>query len=191
MNDTPLTLFAQNGFDPVIEAFKANFSEGLEHGAQFCVYRGDELIIDIMGGWADLKKSQAVNAQTLFSVYSSGKAAAALVIAHLIDQDRIGYDQLVSTIWPEFAQNGKGELTIGQLMSHQAGLSGITNPNWTGQDRYDWEKTCNELAAQEPLFEPGSTSDYHPIPFGFLAGEVARRADKHMRSLGRILREDL
>ncbi len=191
MNDTPFTLFAQDGFDPVTEAFKANFSEELELGAQFCIYRGDELIIDLMGGWADLKKTQAVTDQTLFSVYSSGKAAAALVIAHLVDQDRIGYDQLVSTIWPEFAQNGKGDLTIAQVMSHQAGLSGISNPDWTSEDWYDWDKTCAQLAAQEPLFEPASASGYHPTTFGFLAGEIARRADKHMRTLGRILREDL
>ena len=191
MTETPFSLFAQNGLEPVIDAFKANFSEGLEHGAQFCVYRGDELIIDLHGGWADLKKSREVTGQTLFSVYSSGKAAAALVIAHLVDQDRIGYDQLVSTIWPEFAQNGKTELSIGQVMSHQAGLSGITNPDWSGQDWYDWDKTCAELAAQEPIFEPGSASGYHPVTYGFLAGEIARRADKDMRTLGQILREDL
>ena len=191
MNPIPYSIFTQSGFEAVAEAFKANFKDGLDHGAQFCVFQDDELVINLTGGWADRKKTQAVTASTLFSVFSSGKAVAALVIAHLVDQDRIGYDQLVSTIWPEFAQNGKGEVTIGQAMSHQAGLSGITNPDWTSQDWYDWDKTCAELAAQIPIFEPGSASGYHPVTYGFLASEIARRTDKDMRTLGRILREDL
>ncbi|MDB2437464.1 beta-lactamase family protein [Hellea sp.] len=191
MTDTPFDIFTASGLEPVAEAFKANFDNDLEHGAQFCVYRDGELLIDLKGGWSDRKKTEPVKDDTLFSVFSSGKAVAALVIAHLADLDRLGYNQLVSTLWPEFAAHGKGEMSVAQVMSHQAGLSGITNPDWSPEDWYDWDKTCTELAAQEPIFPPGSASGYHPVTFGFLAGEIARRADKDMRSLGRILREDL
>ena len=191
MTDTPFDIFTVSGLEPVAQAFKDNFENNLEHGAQFCVFQKGELLVDLKGGWADRQKTQAVKKDTLFSVFSSGKAMAALVIAHLADQDRLGYNQLVSTIWPEFAANGKGELSVAQIMSHQAGLSGISSPDWTGKDWYDWDKTCAELAAQEPLFPPGSASGYHPVTFGFLAGEIARRTDKDMRSLGQILREDL
>jgi len=191
MTETPFETYTASGFEPVANAFKANFENGLEHGAQFCVFQKGELLVDMKGGWADRQKTQAVSGETLFSVFSSGKAMAALVIAHLADQDRLGYNQLVATIWPEFAAHGKGELSVAQVMSHQAGLSGISNPDWTGEDWYDWDKTCAELAAQEPLFPPGSASGYHPVTYGFLAGEIARRTDKDMRSLGRILREDL
>nr|AID57585.1 esterase beta-lactamase [uncultured bacterium] len=191
MTDTPFDIFTASGLEPVAEAFKANFDNDLEHGAQFCVYRDGELLIDLKGGWSDRKKTEPVKEDTLFSVFSSGKAVAALVIAHLADLDRLGYNQLVSTLWPEFDAHGKGEMSVAQVMSHQAGLSGITNPDWSPEDWYDWDKTCTELAAQEPIFPPGSASGYHPVTFGFLAGEIARRADKDMRSLGRILREDL
>ena len=191
MTDTPFDIFTVSGLEPVAQAFKDNFENILEHGAQFCVFQKGELLVDLKGGWADRQKTQAVKKDTLFSVFSSGKAMAALVIAHLADQDRLGYNQLVSTIWPEFAAKAKGELSVAQVMSHQAGLSGISNPDWTGADWYDWEKTCAELAGQDPLFPPGSASGYHPVTYGFLAGEIARRTDKDMRSLGRILREDL
>jgi len=191
MTDTPYNIFTVSGLEPVADAFKANFENGLEHGAQFCVFQNGELLVDLKGGWANRQKTEAVKADTLFSVFSSGKAMAALVIAHLADQDRLGYNQIVSTIWPEFAAHGKDELSVAQVLSHQAGLSGISNPEWIGEDWYDWEKTCAELAAQSPLFPPGSASGYHPVTFGFLAGEIARRTDKDMRSLGRILREDL
>jgi len=191
MTDIPFEIFAQAGLEPTAEAFKANFEDGLEHGAQFCVYRNGELLIDFKGGWADRNKDVAITSDTLFSIFSSGKAMAALVIAHLADQDRLGYNQLVSTLWPDFVQHGKGELTIAQVLSHQAGLSGITDPDFRPEDYYDWDKTCATLAAQTPLFPPGSASGYHPVTYGFLAGEIARLADKDMRSLGQILREDL
>jgi len=191
MTDTPFDNFTVSGFETVANAFKTNFDDGLEHGAQFCVFQNGELLVDLKGGWADRQKTNPVKADTLFSVFSSGKAMAALIIAHLADQDRLGYNQFVATIWPEFAEHGKGELSIAQVLSHQAGLSGITHPDWTGEDWYDWDKTCAQLAAQEPLFPPSSASGYHPVTYGFLAGEIARRTDKDMRSLGRILREDL
>jgi CubicO group peptidase (beta-lactamase class C family) len=191
MTDTPFDIFTKPGFEPTAEAFKANFENELEHGAQFCVFQNGELLVDLKGGWADRAKTAPVKDDTLFSVFSSGKAMAALVIAHLADQDRLGYNQLVSTIWPDFAAHGKGELSIAQVLSHQAGLSGISNPDWASEDWYDWDKTCAELAGQEPLFPPGSASGYHPVTFGYLAGEIARLTDKNMRSLGSILREDL
>ena len=191
MTDTPFDIFTKPGFEPTAEAFKANFENELEHGAQFCVFQNGELLVDLKGGWADRAKTAPVKDDTLFSVFSSGKAMAALVIAHLADQDRLGYNQLVSTIWPDFAAHGKGELSIAQVLSHQAGLSGISNPDWAAEDWYDWDKTCAELAGQEPLFPPGSASGYHPVTFGYLAGEIARLTDKNMRSLGSILREDL
>ena len=76
-------------------------------------------------------------------------------------------------------------------MSHQAGLSGITNPDWSAKDWFDWEKTIAQLESQAPIFPPGSASGYHPVTYGFLAGEIARRADVQQRSLGQILREEL
>ncbi len=197
MTETPFDLIHAPGLDSVAETFRANFSHEddadqiQELGAQFSAYRNGVPLINFKGGWADRAKTKAVEDSTLMAVYSSGKTAAALVIAWLADQDRLGYEQFVSTLWPDFAQSGKGEITVAQAMSHQAGLSGISDPNWTADDWYDWNKTCAALAAQEPLFVPGSASGYHPVTYGFLAGEIARLADGHMRTLGTILREEI
>lgn len=197
MTDTPFDLTHAPGLENVADAFRANFSheddanQVKELGAQFSVYRHGQPLIDFKGGWTDRAKTTPVKDDTLMAVYSSGKTAAALVIAWLADQDRLGYEQLISTFWPDFAQEGKGEVTVAQALSHQAGLSGITDPSWTAEDWYDWDKTCAALAAQEPLFPPGSVSGYHPVTYGFLAGEIARLTDKDMRSLGTILREDI
>ena len=178
-------------FSGLKSAIAHNYAEHDELGVQFCVMQNGETLIDIGAGWADRRRTNPIDETTLFAVFSSGKAAAALVIAWLVEEDRIGYDQLVVTLWPEFGQAGKDTVTIGQIMSHQAGLSGITNTDWTPEDWFDWEKTISQLEQQAPIFPPGSASGYHPVTYGFLAGEIARRADKDQRSLGRILREEL
>ncbi len=191
MTDYPLSGQLPDQFSSLRTTIDTNFTEHEELGFQFCVMQHGRTLIDIQAGWTDRQKSAPVDEDTLFAVFSSGKAVAALVIAWLVEEDKIGYDQLVETIWPEFAQAGKTGLTIGQLMSHQSGLSGIINPDWTPQDWFDWEKTIQQLETQTPLFEPGSASGYHPVTYGFLAGEIARRADDEGRTLGRILREEL
>lgn len=178
-------------FETLRDIIATNHTEYEELGFQFCVMQRGETLIDIRGGWTDRRKTLEVSDDTLFAVFSSGKAAAALVIAWLVEEDRIGYDQLVSTIWSDFAQAGKEHLTIGQIMSHQSGLSGITNSEWTVKDWFDWEKTIAQLEQQVPIFEPGSASGYHPVTYGFLAGEIAQRADSQHRTLGQILRDEL
>lgn len=191
MTEIPCDLSISPQFNTVAEVFRNNFEDGGEHGASFCVFRNHDLIVDLKGGWADRKKTKAFDGNTLASVFSSGKAVAALVIAYLVDEDRLSYDTPIKFLWPEFDRYEKGDLTIAQVLSHQTGLSGITNPHFTGEDWYNWGVTCDELAAQEPIFPPGSASGYAPITYGFLAGEIARRADTYGRSLGEILRQDI
>ena len=191
MTDIPISGNIEAGLEAIKDVMRDNFANHEEEGAQFCVMQRGEVLIDLCAGWLDRERETEVTPDTLFSVYSSGKAMAALVIAWLADQDRLGYDQPIKTIWPEMDNHGKGELTVAQFMSHQAGLSGISDPAWRGEDWYDWDKTVSQLAAQEPLFPPGSASGYHPVTYGFLAGEIARRTDAELRTLGRILREDI
>lgn len=198
MTDThPFDLIHAPGLEQVADAFRANFShvdndaQITELGAQFSVYRHGVPLIDFKGGWADRAMTTPIGDDTLMAIYSSGKTAAALVIAWLADQDRLGYEQPVCTIWHGFEQGGKEKVTVAQAMSHQAGLSGITDRNWTAEDWYDWDKTCAALAAQKPLYPLGSQSGYHPVTYGFIAGEIARLADVEERTLGTILREDI
>jgi CubicO group peptidase (beta-lactamase class C family) len=191
MTDFPFHGVLPTRFTSLKDVIADNFASHEELGFQFCVQQHGETLIDIRAGWADRRHTTEVADDTLFAVFSSGKAMAALVIALLVEEDHIGYNQPIDTIWPEFAQAGKAGLTVAQIMSHQAGLSGITNPDWTAQDWFDWDKTIHQLEQQTPIFEPGSASGYHPVTYGFLAGEIARRADPEGRTLGTILREEL
>jgi CubicO group peptidase (beta-lactamase class C family) len=183
-----ITGFCPDRFSAVRDAFAANFQDGGELGARFSLAIHGEVVVDLMGGHADRKREVAFGPDTLTPLFSTTKAVAALLIARLVDQGRLTYDQTVASVWPEYAQAGKQDVTVGQAMSHQDGLSGFPEEEdpaiW-----FDWDATCAKLAAMAPLWPIGSASGYHPVTFGFIAGEIFRRVDG--RTMGTALREDL
>jgi CubicO group peptidase (beta-lactamase class C family) len=126
--------------------------------------------------------------RTLTPVYSTTKAVAATMIARLVEQGRLRWDQPVAEVWPEFAAEGKGAVTVEQMISHQAGLPGFVEPIdptlW-----YDPPVIAAMLAARPPMWPVGSASGYHALTIGYLVGELFRRVDG--RSLGTALREDI
>ncbi len=176
------------GFERVRETFAANFSEGGEVGAAFSVFRNNECIVDFWGGFRDSAKSQPWTQDTLANVWSTTKGPTAMCCARLVDQGKLSYTDKVAAHWPEFAAHGKGQVTVAQLLSHQAGLSGLRTPTKIG-GFYDHEKMAAELAAQEPLWAPGAYSGYHAITYGVLAGELVRRVTG--KTLGTYFRGEI
>jgi CubicO group peptidase (beta-lactamase class C family) len=175
-------------FAAVRDAFAVNFAGDLELGARFALAVDGEVVIDLMGGWADRDQTKPFGEDTLAPIFSTTKALAALMIARLVGQGRLSYETRVSEVWPAFAEAGKGEITVGQAMSHQAGLCGLPGP-MEAADWLDWNLICRRLEAMAPLWPPGSASGYHPVTFGYLAGEIFRRIDG--RTMGAALREDM
>ncbi|HTK36182.1 MAG TPA: serine hydrolase domain-containing protein [Caulobacteraceae bacterium] len=189
MTDAPLVHGRCPGeFAPVLEALRASLENGEELGARFTLALEGEPVIDLWGGWADRARTRPFDAHTLVPVFSVTKAVAAILVARLVDQGRLAYDQPVAEVWPEFGQAGKDRITVAQALSHQAGLAGFLEPMdpalW-----FDWDAICRKLAAMAPMWPPGTASGYHAITFGYIAGEIFRRVDG--RTMGRALREDL
>lgn len=178
-------------FDAVREAFAANFvdaPEGLnEQAARFSVCEGGEVVLDLWAGWADVAKTIPYGPDTLTPVFSTGKAVMATLIATCVERGLLDYDTPVSHYWPDFGQNGKVDITVGQMMSHQSGLPGFSEtvePTiW-----FDRQAVLDRLCAQGPMWPPGTASGYHPITIGYLAGELFRIVDG--RSMGTALRQD-
>jgi CubicO group peptidase (beta-lactamase class C family) len=180
--------FAQPAFAAVRDAFAASFEAGEELGARFTLVDRGEVVVDLWGGFVDRARTTAFDAATLAPVFSVTKVLAAVLIARLVQAGKLSYAQPVADVWPEFAQGGKAAVTVEQVMSHQAGLPGFLEPMepalW-----FDWDAICARIAAMTPLWPVGSASGYHPITFGYLAGEIFRRIDG--RSMGKALREDI
>lgn len=168
-------------------AFADNFARGEELGARFSLVENGQLVVDIWGGHADRAKTRPFDETTLTPIFSTTKALAALLIARSVEAGRLDYGQKVADLWPDFAQAGKGAITVEQVMSHQDGLSGFPDEMdpalW-----FDWDAICAKLAAMAPIWPPGTASGYHPITYGYLAGEIFRRAEG--RTMGQALRED-
>lgn len=188
MTDFPFSGFTAPGFEPVQETFEANFADDAELGAGFSVFLDGQLIVDLQGGFSDRAKAQTWTAETIVPVYSTTKPIAALTLAHVIDALPAGYETPVADLWPEFGTHGKGEITIAELVSHQAGLPGFVEPIdpalWL-----DPQACAAALAPLAPIWEPGSAHGYHPLTWGYLIGQIVQRIEG--RSLGTVLREDI
>lgn len=178
-------------FAAVKDAFARNFTdapEGLnELAARFSVCVEGETVVDLWAGSADLAGTTPFDDRTLVPVFSTGKAVMSLMIAWCVERGLLAYDDRVADHWPAFGAAGKDRLTVAQLMSHQSGLPGFSEgvepAIW-----FDRQAVLERLAAQAPLWEPGTASGYHPITIGYLAGELFRIVDG--RSMGTALRED-
>ncbi len=182
------TGFVARGFEPVREAFEKNFEDDLELGAGFAAYVGSRKVVDLVGGFMDRAKTRPWTEDTLCPVYSTTKPTAALVVALLADRGQLEYDAPLADYWPEFGANGKGDFTVAEVLSHQGGLPGFADavdPNiWL-----DPASTAAAIAEVAPMWKPGEGSGYHPLTWGYIAGELVRRVDG--RTLGTVLREDI
>ena len=112
--------FCHNNFQNVAEVFSTNINSDEEVGASFTVIQNGEILVDIQGGFKDKEETDPWNADTLVGVHSTGKGIVSMIIALLIDQNILSLDENVSTYWPEFKGNGKEEITVRTLLSHQA-----------------------------------------------------------------------
>lgn len=169
-------------FAPVREVFQANFQQDApfpELGAAVSVNVEGRCVVDLWGGIADAASGRPWGPDTLVNVWSTTKGVMALVVAALVDEGLLSYDEPVARYWPEFAVAGKTTATVGEVLSHQVGLNGFEEPT-TVADFGDWDLVTRRLALQAPVWSPGSDTSYHAMTFGFLAGEIARRVTGKM-----------
>lgn len=180
--------FVAKGFERVRDAFVENFADGGENGAAFAVCIANEPVVNIWAGFADRAQTRPWTRDTLAPVHSTTKPIAALIVAMLVDQGKLNYDQSVSAVWPEFSAEGKDQVTLAQALSHQAGVPGfperIDTTLWL-----DPPALSAALARLKPLWTPGTACGYHAATYGYIAGEMVRRVSD--RSLGAMLRDDI
>jgi len=173
------------GFEPVRDAFESNFARHGDVGAGVAVYHHGELMVDLTGGSA---VDGPYDETTLQLVFSTTKGAAAACVAILVDRGQIDPAAPVGNYWPEFAAGGKDEVTVEQMLSHRAGIPAVDS-------MLSIDQICavgpvvEALAAQAPLWEPGSTHGYHALTYGWLAGELVRRVDG--RSIGAFFADEV
>lgn len=156
---------------------------GAETGLQVAVYHRGALVADAVAGVADRRTGRAVTPQTPFFSFSAAKVMSSLIAHLLVRTGALGYDTPVADLWPEFGAHGKETATLRHVLTHTAGVPAM--PRAIGPaDLPDWGRVCAALADAAPRWRPGTETGYHAFTFGFLVGEVARRATgKPMRQL--------
>ena len=174
-------------FSKVKETFEKLYREDREIGSCFAVYRDGNPLVDLWGGFQDKDKTKPWQKDNLVTVYSTTKGVAAFCIALAMEKGLLKYEEKVSTYWPEFASNGKKDITIGMLMSHQAGICSPETRNV--DDYYNQNLMAEKLARMTPIWEPGTASGYHSMTFGWLTSELILRVTG--KSLGTFFREEV
>ena len=178
------------GFEAVHNAFVENFVERGELGGACCAYYRGEKVVDLWGGVRNKQPGEPWERDTMVIVHSASKGLAAMTLAIAHSRGWLDYEQRVAHYWPEFAQNGKENITVRQLLAHQAGLFAIDEP----VDRSvvaDLDRLAVVLARQKPAWEPGTRQAYHALSLGFYEGELLRRIDPQHRSLGTFFQDEI
>ncbi len=177
------------GFEPVAEVFEQNFRERGELGAAFAAYRDGELVVDLWGGRAEPGvDGRPWERDTLQLIFSGTKALVATCVLLLIERGRLALEDPVCAHWPAFAANGKQAVTVAELMSHRARMPGVAAP-LKEDDLTDGPRLAELLAAQAQETDPRAAAMYHPLTYGWLAGELVRQVDG--RSVGRFFAEEI
>ena len=178
------------GYGAVADVFRRQFAEGREVGAACAVHRDGRLVVDLWGGYRDGRRRLPWERDTLVPVWSTTKGLASMTLAVAHSRGLVDFDERVAAYWPEFAQNGKADVTVRQLLSHRAGLAALDDPI-SMEAMVDSDRLASQLARQAPLWQPGHRQGYHAWTLGFYEGELLRRVDPAGRSLGVVFAEDV
>ena len=169
------------GFEEVEDVFRENFERRGEIGAAFNVKYNGKTVVDLWGGFRDKNRTKIWEKDTMVIVFSTTKGISSLAFSLLHSWGLLDYDEKVATYWPEFAKNGKKEITIRQLLAHQAGLL-CTDMALTPMILRDEKLLSKILADQKPFWEPGKFQGYHAWTIALYQNEILKRIDPKGRS---------
>lgn len=163
-------------FEAVREAFAALFDDPQERGLALCIQVGGETVVDLWAGTADKDGGEVWHSDTIANLFSCTKTFTAVAALQLVGEGKLHLDEPVARLWPEFAAAGKQAITLRQLLCHQAGLPAL-HELLPAEALYDWDTMTAALAAETPWWTPGQGHGYAAITYGWLVGEMIRRAD--------------
>jgi CubicO group peptidase (beta-lactamase class C family) len=190
MKDSLINGTVAPGFEKVRETFIDNFKNKNEVGAACAVYINGELVVDLWGGHADVKKTRQWNKNTKVLVFSSTKGFSSLAFSLLHSKGLMDFDDKIVKYWPEFAQNGKSDITIRQLLAHEAGLM-IVDKLLLLETLKNKDKLGDILASQKPFSNAIGKKAYHTWTISLYQSELVRRIDPLGRSIGTYFNDEL
>ncbi|MFF7643650.1 serine hydrolase [Streptomyces canus] len=162
------------GFEPVRDVFARNFEALGDRGAAVAVYRDGRKVVDLWAGTRDIDGTEPWERGTAQVVRSATKGVAAAVPLLLHRRGELDLDAPVAEYWPEFKARGKEHVLVRHVLNHRAGLPVIDRP-LTPEQALDPLKGPEAVAAQAPVWEPGTDHGYHALTYGWMLDELVRR----------------
>ncbi len=179
------------GFEEVRAELERNFAERGDIGAAVAAYWRGEKVVDLWGGRrAPALDAPPWNEDTMVTVASTTKGLASMTFAIASSRGWLDYDAPVARYWPEFAQNGTAEITVRQLLAHEAGLV-VPDEELTLARLRDLDDVARVLARQKPAWFPGTRHGYHAMTIGMYMQEIMRRIDPKKRTIGRFFHDEI
>jgi CubicO group peptidase (beta-lactamase class C family) len=181
------------GFESVRQLYEHNMNTSAEKNTQLCVYHRGQKVVDL---WASVSNESGFSADSLINVFSSGKSLESIAMASLVGKGLLNYEAKITHYWPEFGANGKGDLTVADLMRHEAGLASF-NASMALEDLFTQsikENAVGQIIESHPQrFPKGAENkrEYHAVTRGWIVNEVFRRVDPAGRTIGEFLRQDI
>ncbi len=178
-----------DAFAAVRKVFEDSFESRKELGASLCVWHRGTKVVDLWGGYVDKARTQEWERDTLCTIFSTTKGMVALCFLMLADRGAFQYDEPVATYWPEFSENGKGEISIRTMLNHRSGLVAIDEPIALDDFANNPDEIARIAAKQAPYWEPDTDQGYHGVTYGIYAAELFRRIAGE--SIGTFLRREV
>ena len=164
----------EDGYGPVADEFARNFLDRHDVGSGCTAYVGGRKVVDLWAGVADRRTGKPYEHDTVAVIYSCTKGVMAICAYLLVQEGKLDLDAPIARYWPEFAQAGKGAITVRDAMAHRAGLAYL-DTDLTLDDVVAWDPVVHAIEAQVPHHAPTDGYAYHASTIGWVLGEVIRR----------------
>ena len=154
---------ASEGVDParldrLYSVIEAHIAEGRYPGAQIAMARRGKLLAQRSFGQARVASARAATDDTMWLLYSQTKVVTAAAIWVLVEQGALTFGDRISDHVPEFAANSKGEITLHQVLTHQAGFPNARPGPEVWADHQLLRKVVSDFELE---WWPGSKVLYH------------------------------
>lgn len=164
--------------DRLCRIIEGHISDGFYPGAQIALARHGKLALSRTFGSARIDPARLpATDSTLWLLYSNTKVITAAAIWALVEDGALTFGDKIADHVPEFASHGKGEITLIQLLTHQAGFPSAAMPlspaAWT-----DHELLRTLVCGFTLEWTPGSRLHYHALAAHWVAAVVIEAVAK-------------
>ncbi|KAL0479765.1 beta-lactamase domain-containing protein [Acrasis kona] len=180
-------------YSKIKQVYQKLFDDGEDVASCFAVFENNEKVIDLCGGYADGINGNKPYRESLQNVFSSSKAVTGIVISILVDRGLLKYEEPIATYWPEFAQGGKGNVTVSDMLQHAGGVTWLDDliPFDLISSGQRQDELATFLAKQKHNFNSVRTTAYHMVSGGLYLNELIRRVDLKHRDANQFIQEEI